>query len=120
MHYGDLVVHVSAAYVANVARVNGALLARLALAPAPPSGLRVRGAVRYDTTLTWKPSPSESVAGYVAVWRETTSPVWEHRSEPVTDLRVVLEGVIADNFFFGVRAVDAAGNESRTIVPGRR
>ncbi len=120
VQYGDVLEHVSADYVAKVARVNGALLARLALAPAPPSRLFVRGALRYDTTLAWQASPSESAVGYVAVWRETTSPIWEHKSEVFADPRAVLEGVIADNFFFGVRAVDAAGNESRTIVPERR
>ncbi|MCZ6598850.1 MAG: M20/M25/M40 family metallo-hydrolase [Planctomycetota bacterium] len=116
--YGDVLEHVSAEYVARVARVNAALLAQLALAPPAPQGMRVRGAVRYDTRLSWE--PVEGAAGYVAVWRETTSPVWEHRSDVVTEPSVLLEGVIVDNHFFGVRAVDAAGHESRTTVPAGR
>jgi hypothetical protein len=113
---GDLPEHVSEAYVARVARVNGALLAELASAPPAPTEVKLHGAVRYDTALEWQPSPG--AAGYVVVWRETTSPVWEQKSGVITDTHSVIP-VTADNCFFGVRAVDAAGHASRTAIPAR-
>jgi hypothetical protein len=113
---GDFPQFVSETYVARVARVNGALLAELASAPPAPTGVEMEGAVRYDTEIRWQPSPG--AAGYVVVWRDTTAPVWEHRSNVVTATRAVFP-VVADNTFFGVRAVDAAGHESRTAIPPR-
>jgi hypothetical protein len=110
---GDLPEHVSEAYVARVARVDGALLASVALAPPAPTEVKLRGAVRYDTQVEWKGSPG--AAGYVVVWRETTSPVWQKKSDVIRETQVVLP-VIADNYFFGVRAVDAVGHESRTAI----
>jgi hypothetical protein len=50
------------------------------------------------------------------VWRDTTSPVWQQRSAVLHETTAVLP-VIADDRFFGVRAVDALGHESRTSLP---
>ncbi len=115
--YGDLPEHVDERYVARVARVNGAALCRLALAPPRPERLRVRGAVSYDTRLSWRPSPGATA--YEVVWRETTSPVWEHFAR-VEGTEHVLAGVVCDDFFFGVRALDTAGHASLTTVLERR
>ena len=120
VQYGDLVEFVSMEYVAHVARVNGATLGELALAPAPPSNIRMRAAVRYDTELSWTPSPSESVAGYEVVWRDTAAPTWEHVSAVTQENTLTIDGVTADTHFFGVRAVDRAGHRSRVVVPERR
>jgi hypothetical protein len=76
----------------------------------------IDGAVRCDTAIEWKPSPG--AAGYVVVWRETTSPVWEKKSTVFAQPRAVLP-VTAENCFFGVRALDAFGHESRTAIPDR-
>ena len=65
VHFGDMPEFVSEKYMAKVARSNGAALAQLALAPAPPSDLRHRGAMRYGTRLQWKPSPSPGDVKYV-------------------------------------------------------
>jgi hypothetical protein len=114
---GDLPEFVSESYVARVARVDGALLAELASAPPPPTDVVLHGEVRYDTEITWTASPD--AAGYVVLWRETTSPVWQNATKAIiTGTRAVLP-VIADNCFFGVRAVDAAGHASRTAIPAR-
>ena len=116
--YGDLPEHVSGPYMRRVARVNGALLGNLASAPPAPESIRVRGAMRYDTTLQWSESPGAS--GYQVLWRKTTAPAWEHASAITTDTALTLDGVIADGYFFGVRAVDALGRVSRTTVPRER
>ncbi|HKC25991.1 MAG TPA: M20/M25/M40 family metallo-hydrolase [Thermoanaerobaculia bacterium] len=113
-HVGDLPEYVSAEYSARVARLNAALLCDLALAPPAPTDVVLAGAHRYDTSLTWK--PSAGAAGYVVVWRDTTSPTWQQRSAILHETTVVLP-VIADDRFFGVRAVDALGHESRTSLP---
>lgn len=113
---GDLPEFVSEEYVARVARLNAALLCDLALAPPAPGKVTLRGAVRYDATVSWQPSPG--AAGYVVVWRDTTSPVWQQRSAVVRETELVVPGV-ADGRFFGVRAVDALGHESRTAIPER-
>jgi hypothetical protein len=117
VQYGDLVDFVSFDYVARVARANLAVLAELASAPAPPPSVRLRAALRYDTEVSWEASPSANVAGYQIVWRETTAPCWEHRSELVKGLTFVLSGVTADVCFVGVRALDAQGHGSRATLP---
>jgi hypothetical protein len=111
---GDLAEYVSEEYVARVARLNAALLADLALAPPAPTGVVLKGAAKYDATLSWE--PAAGAAGYVVVWRDTTSPVWQERSAVIREAQVVLP-VLADDRFFGVRAVDALGHESRTAIP---
>jgi Zn-dependent M28 family amino/carboxypeptidase len=111
---GDLPEFVSEDYAARVARLNASLLCELALAPPPPAEVTLAGAVRYETTLSWKDVPG--AAGYVVVWRDTTSPVWQERSAVLHETKAVIP-VIVDDRFFGVRAVDAAGHESRTALP---
>jgi hypothetical protein len=52
------------------------------------------------------------------VWRTTTAPLWEGKSRVITDTHAVLP-VLADDCFFAVRAVDAAGHESQSAIPAR-
>jgi hypothetical protein len=132
VRYGDLPAHVSANYMALVARVNAAALAELALAPPPPSRVRMRAAVSYDTQLGWAPSAAV-VDHYDIVWRDTTAPTWSDALEvaPVTreqklrdgSTREVVQGrvvkVSADTNFFGVRAVSVTGHRSRVVLPSR-
>ena len=55
-----------------------AVLANLALAPAPPSGLRfATNGQNYDTRLTWQKGREADLAGYRVVWRATHQPFWE-------------------------------------------
>jgi acetylornithine deacetylase/succinyl-diaminopimelate desuccinylase-like protein len=132
VQYGDLVQHVSAEYMARVARVNAAALAELALAPAPPQELALRAALSYDTQLGWAPSVG-GAASYELVWRDTTAPTWtdslpveavvrEQTTRRGTTRMVVqgtAKGVTADTHFFGVRAVSAVGHRSRVVLPER-
>ncbi len=54
VEFGDVVDRVDFAYVAQVARVNAAALASLALAPAPPAYVRFgTGRQEYDTRIRW-------------------------------------------------------------------
>jgi hypothetical protein len=58
VQYGDLIQFVDFRYVANVARLNAATLATLALAPAPPANVHVLTSnLDNDTKLTWDQLP---------------------------------------------------------------
>ena len=120
--YGDTPDHVDFAYTADVARVNAASLAVLARAPAPPSAVQIEAArLENDTTLRWAPSPEPDIAGYRIVWRETTSPFWEHSMDVGPGVhRVTVPGVSKDNLIFGVEAFDSAGHATPAVFPSAR
>jgi hypothetical protein len=122
VRYGDTPDHVDFAYTADVARVNAAALAVLARAPAPPGAVQVETArLENDTTLRWAPSPEPDLAGYRVVWRETTSPFWEHSLDVAKGVtRTTVRGVSKDNAVFGVEAFDAAGHASPAVFPAAR
>ena len=118
VQYGDLPEFVDFAYIANVARVNAASLAALALAPARPRGVNILTArLSNDTDLKWEANKEPDLAGYEVVWRDTTSPVWTN-SKPVGNVTTfTMKGMSKDNYFFGVRAVDKDGNRSVVVYP---
>lgn len=113
--YGDTPELVDANYVANVARLNGALLVHLASAPSSPTALKVSGKTA-NVSLKWKPSPEPDTAGYEIVWRETTNAVWQHAKD-VGNVTEAAMAVSRDNHFFGVRAYDKDGYRSPASPP---
>ena len=78
VQFGDLIQFVDPAYTANVARLNAATLATLALAPGPPQNVHVlTSAVDNNTMLTWEPPAGfPANAHYEIVSRDTTAPTW--------------------------------------------
>jgi len=122
VQYGDTPDHVDFAYTADVARVNAAALAVLARAPAPPRHVQIEAArLENDTTLRWEPNSEPDLAGYRIVWRETTSPFWEHAMDVARDLtRATVRGVSKDNVVFGLEAFDGAGHASPAVFPSAR
>jgi hypothetical protein len=117
VQFGDLPQFVDFLYVANVARVNAASLAALALAPARPTGVTIQSRLSNDTDLKWEPNKEPDLAGYEIVWRDTTAPVWTN-SKPVGNVTAFsMKGMSKDNFFFGVRAIDKDGNRSPATYP---
>ena len=116
--YGDLPEFVDFAYVADVARVNAASLAALALAPSRPKNVTILTArLSNDTDLKWDANKETDVAGYEIVWRETTSPVWTNAKAVGNVTTFTMKGMSKDNFFFGVRAIDKEGNRSFVTFP---
>ena len=120
--YGDRPEFVDFSYVAQVARINASSLSVLARAPAVPKGVQIETArLENDTTLRWLPSTEANLAGYRIVWRETTSPFWEHSLDiPASVNRKTIEGLSKDNVIFGVQAFDTAGHVSPAVYPRPR
>lgn len=116
--YGDLPQFDDFKYIANVARVNAASLAMLALAPARPknAGL-VTARLTNDTELKWDANKEADLTGYEIVWRDTTSPFWAHSRWVGAVTSYTMKGMSKDNYFFGVRAVDKQGNKSPVSFP---
>jgi uncharacterized protein YndB with AHSA1/START domain len=118
VQYGDLPEFVDFAYVAQVARVNAAGLASLALAPAAPREALIEVTkLENDTTLRWTANDEPDLAGYRVVWREPGAPMWQHAREVGNDVRATLKGISKDDFVFGVVALDRDGNASPASFP---
>jgi Zn-dependent M28 family amino/carboxypeptidase len=116
VRYGDTIDGVDFAYLAQVARLNIVTMAALASAPAPPSGVEIAGAVTPNTVVRWR--PVEGAAGYRVWWRSTTDPQWRFSRWAGAGNEMTLEGVVIDDWFFGVSAVSADGFESPVVFPG--
>lgn len=118
IQYGDLPDFVDFEYTANVARLNAAALASLALGPAAPAEVEMENLrLEPNTTLRWKANTEPDVAGYRIVWRETTSPVWQWSQDVGNVTRETVIGISKDNFQFGVLAYDKSGRTSVVSYP---
>ena len=123
VEFGDVVDRVDFAYVAQVARVNAAALASLALAPAPPTNVRFgTGRQEYDTRIGWQRGSDPDLAGYRVVWRPTHQPFWTRGldvlgGKPTDTVEAIVKGLSKDDLFFAVQAVDRDGNASLPTFP---
>jgi hypothetical protein len=114
-------------YTTFVAKVNGAALASLAMAPSPPETTRevltgaakgrrtptvARGKSHYDAVLRWKDAPGANLAGYAIVIRSSTAPFWEQQTFVGKVTEYTLPGLSIDDIIFGVKAIDNEGHES--------
>jgi peptidase M28-like protein len=118
VQFGDLPEFVDFAYVANVARVNAASLAALALAPSRPKGVTVVSQrLSNDTELRWESNKEPDLAGYEIVWRDTTAALWTNSKAVGNVTTFTMKGMSKDNYFFGVRAIDKDGNRSAVSYP---
>lgn len=116
IEYGDVVEGVNFDYAAKLTAVNAINLASLAWAPPAPKNVAIGGIVEPSTKLRWEKVPGD-IAGYKIYWRDTTSPVWQH-SRFVGDVsEFMLDGIVIDNFFFGVVSVGKNGHESLVTFP---
>lgn len=117
VHYGDTADGIDFAYLANVTRLNAITMAALAMAPAPPTAVKVEGAVSLDTTVTW--ASAAGAARYRVWWRDTTSATWTHSqlAEPGST-SLLLKNVNIDDWFFGVSSISKDGFESPVEFPG--
>ena len=118
VRFGDLPEFVDFPYVAEVARVNAAAMASLALAPAAPRDVEMEALrLEADTTIRWKANTEPDLAGYRIVWRDTTAAEWQNSRDVGNVTRYTLQGIVKDDFTFGVQAVDRDGNASMATYP---
>ncbi len=115
IEYGDLPKFVDFEYLANVARLNAAVLASLASAPASPGKVRLLTKnLENDSTLEWEATPGATA--YEVLWRPTTAAEWEN-VVPVGNVTRATLPRSKDNVVFAVRSVDAKGHRSLPVVP---
>ena len=113
--YGDTFEHVNFPYAKKLTAVNAINLASLAAAPPPPKNVAIGGIVQPSAKFKWE--KVEGAVGYKIYWRDTTSPTWDH-SRYVGDVDAhTLEGIVIDNYFFGVASVGKDGHESMVVFP---
>ena len=113
--YGDVLEHVNFDYAKKLTSVNAINLASLAWAPPAPKEVSIGGIVEPSAKLQWSKVPG--ALGYKIYWRDTTSPTWDHGRFVGDVSEFTLEGVVLDNFFFGVSAVGKDGFESVIVFP---
>ncbi len=114
--YGDVAAFVNIEYLADVCRLNVAALWHLANAPDAPKGVRlITASLSNDTLVRWE--AAGDAAGYEVVWRATTEPDWTgvRDSGTATEARLAM---YKDDWFFGVRAYDAAGRRGPVSFAG--
>jgi hypothetical protein len=103
---------VSPGYVARVARLNGATVGALGLAPPPPDSATARRDAAtggQGWRLAWRAVPG--AAGYEVLLRRTTDPTWR-RVIPVGDVTAYTLTEQLDDLWAGVRAVGRDGHRS--------
>ncbi|UJH91376.1 M28 family metallopeptidase [Antarcticibacterium sp. 1MA-6-2] len=116
VEYGDVIEGVNFDYAAKLTAVNAINLASLAWAPPAPEKVEIGGIVEASTRLKWEKVTGD-IAGYKIYWRDTTAPQWQH-SRFVGDVNeFTLNGIVIDNFYFGVAAVGKNGHESPVVFP---
>lgn len=115
--YGDVLSAVNFEYAAKLTAVNAINLAALAWAPPAVKEFSIGGIVEADVKFRWKKVEDSNRIGYKIYWRDTTSPTWDH-SRFVGDVEeTTLEGIVIDNFFFGIATVGKNGQESPVVFP---
>ena len=115
--YGDVIEGVNFEYAKKLTAVNAINLASLAWAPPAPTNVLIGGIVEPSVKLRWKKSDDASIIGYKIYWRNTTAPQWEFSRFVGNVDNFELEGIVIDNYFFGVAAVGKNGHESVVVFP---
>ena len=114
--YGDTIDGVDFRYLARVTALNAITMASLSRAPAPPTGVTIKGALATDTTVNW--NKVSGAAGYRVHWRDTTAPQWQYVRAVGNVDNTVLQDIVIDDWLFGVSSVSADGYESPVVFPG--
>lgn len=115
--YGDVIEAVNFSYAKKLTAVNAINLASLAWAPPSIKELSIGGVVEPSVKFKWNKIDDESIAGYKIYWRETTSPTWDYSRFVGNVNEFKLEGIVIDNYFFGVSTVGKNGTESPVVFP---
>ncbi len=117
IQYGDVIKHVNFKYAQKLTSVNAINLASLAAAPPAPKTVAIGGIVQPAAKFKW--DKVEGAIGYKIYWRDTTSPTWDYSRYVGNVSEFTLEGVVIDNFFFGIAAIGKNGFESVVAFPNQ-
>ena len=116
IEYGDTFEYVNFNYAKKLTAVNAINLASLAWAPPAPTEVSIGGIVEPSAKLKW--NAVSGAAYYKVYWRDTTSPTWDY-SKIVSKNSLILDGLVIDNYFFGVATVGENGFESQVVFPNK-
>lgn len=116
IEYGDMVEAVNFDYAEKLTAVNAINMASLAWAPPAPKNVEIGGIVEPSAKLRWDKVEGD-IAGYKIYWRETTEAQWQYSRFVGNVNEFTLEGIVIDNYFFGVAAVGKDGHESVVVFP---
>ncbi|NNF36326.1 MAG: M28 family peptidase, partial [Saprospiraceae bacterium] len=117
IEYGDVIEGVNFDYAKKLTAVNAIALAGIAWAPDTPKEVSIGGAVRPSTRLKWAAPEDDRVVGYKIYWRDTSSPQWQYFRYVGNVTDYTLEGIVIDNYYFGVCSVADDGHESVVVFP---
>ena len=115
IEYGDFEKYLNFTFMGDVARDNAEALRQLAMAPAPPTNVKLTGAVTPDAIVSWAGEDDPERAAFEILWRETTEPRWQVYDSAAAPGETILKGVSTDNHFFAVRAVGKNGARSLAV-----
>ena len=115
--YGDVLEHVNFDYAKKLTAVNAINLASIAWAPPSPETVEIGGIVEPSAKLKW--SKVDGATGYKIYWRDTTSPTWDNYRYVGDVTSATLDGIVIDNYFFGVAAIGKDGHESIVVFPNK-
>jgi hypothetical protein len=115
--YGDVIEGVNFDYAKKLTAVNAICLASLGWSPPSPKNVAIGGIVAPSTILKWDKIDDKQIAGYKIYWRLTTASQWDF-SRFVGDVSTfTLDGIVIDNYNFGVATVYKNGFESMVVFP---
>ncbi len=117
INYGDTFEHVNFHYAKKLTAVNAINLASIASAPPPPKDVAIGGIVQPSVKFKW--DKVDGAVGYKIYWRDTTSPTWDYSRFVGNVSEFTLDGIVIDNFFFGVASVGKDGYESMVVFPNK-
>ena len=115
--FGDVIEGVDFEYAKKLTSVNAINLASLAWAPPTVKKFSIGGIVQASVKFKWEKLNDPKIAGYKIYWRDTTSPIWQYERFIGDISSYKLEGIVIDNFFFGISTVGKNGFESQIVFP---
>ncbi|WP_028890976.1 M28 family peptidase [Tenacibaculum sp. 47A_GOM-205m] len=117
IEYGDRLKFVNFDYAKKLTAVNAINLASIAAAPPSPKNVGIGGIVEASAKLQW--DKVDGAKGYKIYWRDTTSPTWDNFKYVENTTEFTLDGIVLDNYFFGVSTVGKNGHESIVSFPSK-
>ena len=115
--YGDVIEGVNFEYAKKLTAVNAINLASIAWAPPSVKKLSIGGIVEAAAKFKWEKVNDPNILGYKIYWRDTTRPEWQYEKFVGNVNEYTLDGIVIDNFFFGLATVGKNGFESPVVFP---